>query len=94
MFLISAEQIARVDFFFYIIQNRIISISNDASTHFFELLEIVYDLTSKESAAVLKCRFINDNSGSFGLDPFHNTLDAALPEVVAVTLHCKKSIWI
>ena len=50
--LIPPEKIASVDLFFYVIENRIISVSDNASAHFFELLDIVYYLAAEESTAV------------------------------------------
>ena len=52
-----------------------------------ELLKVIYSQAAKESAAVLQCRLINDNSSAFRFKSFHNALDATLAEVIAVALH-------
>ena len=54
-----------------------------------ELSKIINDFASEESAAVFKCRFIDNYLRSFCLYALHNPLNAALAEVVAIAFHCQ-----
>ena len=86
---ISAEKVSGIHFILNIIQHRIISISDDTTAHFLELLEVVDNLATKECAAILQGRLVDDNGSTFSFDAFHDALDAALTEIVTITLHCK-----
>ena len=52
-----------------------------------EFLEVVDYQGAEEGGAVFECRLVDDDGGALGLDPFHDTLDARLAEVVGMTLH-------
>ena len=86
---ISAEEISGIYFILNVVKRRIITIGDDASAHFLELLEVVDNLRTEECAAVFQRRFVDDNGSAFSFNAFHDTLDAALPEIVTITLHCK-----
>ena len=84
---ISAEDVSCVDFFLDIVENGIIAVGDDTSAHFLEFPEVIDDLGAKESGAVLKCGFVNNNGSTLSLDALHNSLNGGLPEVVRVRLH-------
>ena len=46
-------------------------------------------MATKECATVLQGRLVDDHCCAFCLDSFHDTLNAALAEIVTVTLHCQ-----
>ena len=85
--LVSSENIAGIHFLFYIIQAFVISVGNDGLTLLLECVEIVHNPAAEEGASVFQGWLIDDNLCAFSLDAFHDTLNAALTEVVAVTLH-------
>ena len=82
MVLVSAEDVSCVDFFFDVVEGRIIAVGDDAAAHILEFLQVIDDLGAKEGGSVLERGLINDNSGSLGLDALHDTLDRRLPEIV------------
>ena len=84
---ISPEQVSGIDLFLYVVQDGIVAVCDDAAAHFFELFDVVDDLAAEEGGAVLQGGLVNDDGGALGLDAFHNALDGALAEVVAVGLH-------
>ena len=85
--LIPPKHIPGINPLLHIIQERVISVSNDTVAASLELLKVIYNHAAKECTAVLQCRLIYDNSRSFRFEALHNTLDAALAEVIAVALH-------
>ena len=84
---VSAEKVPGIDFFFDIIQNRIIAVGNDTVAHGFEFLQIIDHAAAEEGASVFQGRLIDHDRGAFGLDSLHNALDRRLTEIVAVALH-------
>ena len=84
---VSAEKVPGIDFFFDVIQNRIIAVGNDTAAHGFEFLQIIDHAAAEEGASVFQGRLIDHDRGAFGLDPLHNALDRRLTEIVAVALH-------
>ena len=84
---ISAENVSCVDFFLDIVENGIIAVGDDASAHFLEFPEVIDDLGAKESRAVLKCGFVNNDGSALRLDALHDALDGGLPEVVGICFH-------
>ena len=55
---ISSENISCIHFFIYIIQYFVIAVCYYRLRLLFEFFNIIYDLTAKERASVLQCRFI------------------------------------
>ena len=52
-----------------------------------ELVEVIDNLGTEECRAVLKCRLVDDDLRTLGLDALHHALDGTLAEVVGVGLH-------
>ena len=73
--LVSAEDVARVDFVFNVIQAIIEAVGDDGMTLGFELFEVVDDLAAEEGGAVLKGWLVDDDLGSLCLDALHDALD-------------------
>lgn len=85
--LVAFEDVASIDFVFYVIQTTIVPICDDGLGLLFELGEIIDNEAAEEGGAVLEGGFIDDDLGAFGFDALHNALDGALAEVVGVRLH-------
>ena len=73
--LIPAEDVARVDFVFHVIQTIIETVGDDGMTLGLELFEVVDDLAAEEGGAVLKGWLVDDDLGSLCLDALHDALD-------------------
>ena len=54
-----------------------------------EFVNVIYDCGAEECRAVLKCRFVDYDLRTLGLDALHHALNRALSEVVGVGLHCQ-----
>ena len=57
--------------------------------HFFELIQIIYNFTSKKGDTIFESWFINNNSCTLRRDTLHDTLNPALAEVVGIAFHGK-----
>lgn len=86
-FSIPAEQVPCVYFFFHIIQTLVISVCDDGVAQFFELLQIVNHDSSKKLLPIFQGRLIDNHRGVFHLYALHDALNAALAEVIKITLH-------
>ena len=84
---VSSEDISCVNFIHDVVEDWIIAVGDDATAHILEFLQVVDDLRAKEGGSVLECWLVNNNSGSLGLDAFHDALDGRLPEVVGIRFH-------
>lgn len=58
-----------------VIEAAVVAVGDDGVAEFLELVEVVDDLGAEECGAVFKCRFIDDDFSTFGLDAFHHALD-------------------
>ena len=87
MLLIPPKNIPRIYLVPDIIQACVVAVGDDGLAAGFEFLQVIDYPTAEEGAAVCKGRFVDDHFGALRLDPLHNSLDAALAEVVAVRLH-------
>ena len=85
--LISPIQISRINLLPHIIQTAVIPVSDDRLTHLFELLQIIYHTASKEGAAIFQRWFIDHDLCAFCFDPFHDTLNRGLTEIIGIGLH-------
>ena len=85
--LISPKQIAGVDLFLYIVEDGVVTVGDDGMRLGLELCEVVDDTAAKECGAIGECGLVDDDRSSLGLDAFHNSLNAALTEIVGVGLH-------
>ena len=83
-FSVSPENVPRVYFLLHVIQTGVVTVRDDGFALPLEFLQVVHHPAAEEGAAVCKGRFVDDHFGTFRLDPLHNSLDAALAEVVAV----------
>ena len=86
-YLVSLIEVSGIDFFLYIFQNAVETVGDDGLGEFLELADIVDDLGTEERIAIRKGRFVDDDFGAFGLDPFHDALYGGLSEVVGVGFH-------
>lgn len=66
-FSVSAEQVTCVDLIPYVIQTAVIAVGNDGLTALFELLQVIYDFTAEEGAAIFQRRLVDDDRCAFGL---------------------------
>ena len=87
-FLISTEDVSCIDLFLYIVQDCVVSISDNCLTLRLELLYVINHLAAKEGSSVFKSRLVDDDLSSLCLDALHHSLDGTLSEVVATCLHC------
>ena len=85
--LISAEEVAGVDFGLDVVEDGVVAVGNDGLGALLEVFQIVYHTTAEEGGAFLKGGFVDDDVGAFCLYALHYPLDAALTEVVGVGLH-------
>ena len=86
-FSVSPENVPRVYFLLHVIQTGVVTVRDDGFALPLEFLQVIDYPAAEEGAAVCKGRFVDDHFGALRLDPLHNSLDAALAEVVAVRLH-------
>lgn len=82
--LVSAEDVSGIYFVLDVVETLVVTIGDNGLTLSLECIEIVDDPAAKECASVLEGRLIDYDLGTFGLNPFHDTLNAALAEVVGV----------
>ena len=73
--LVSAEDVARVDFVFHVIQAIIETVGDDGMTLRLEVFEVVDNLAAEEGGAVLKGWLVDDDLGSLCLDTLHDALN-------------------
>ena len=73
--LVSAEDVARVDFVFHVIQAIIETVGDDGMTLRLEVFEVVDNLAAEEGGAVLKSWLVDDDLGSLCLDTLHDALN-------------------
>ena len=84
---VSPEQIPRIDLALHVVQAAVITVGDDCLTLFLKVLQIIDHFASKERRPILQRWFVDDYRRPFGFDSLHDTLDAALPEVVTVGFH-------
>lgn len=87
--LVAAEDVAGVYFGFYIVEGGVVAVGDDGLGCFFEFCQVVNYLAAEEGCAVFESGLVDDDACAFGFDALHHALDAALTEIVAVTLHCQ-----
>lgn len=85
--LISAEEVAGVDFGLDVVEDGVVAVGNDGLGLAFEVFQVVDYTTAEEGGAVLEGGFIDDDFCALGLDALHDSLNATLTEVVGVSLH-------
>lgn len=54
---------------------------------FFNFWKFIHHNAAEERTSIFQCRLIDNDLCTFGLDAFHNALDATLSEVIAIALH-------
>src|SRR5512132_97937 len=81
-----AEQVARVDLVGDVLQLLDEAVGHDDVAAALELVEVAHDLRAVEPV-VRELRLVDDDLDALGLDPLHDALDAARPEVVGAGLH-------
>ena len=72
---VSAEDVARVDFVFHVLQAIVEAVGDNGMTLGFKLFEVVYNFATEEGGAVLKGWLVDDDLGSLCLDALHDALD-------------------
>lgn len=82
--LISSENIPCINLILHIVQTNIIAVCNDSLTLHLKLCQVVYDLASKERAAILKCWLVDDDLSPLCLNSLHDALNGRLAEIVRV----------
>ena len=85
--LVSSKYIPGIYLLLDIVKTCVIAVSDDCMAFRLEGIQIVNNLATEESAAVFKCRLVDDDLCSLGLDAFHDSLNGRLAEVVGVGLH-------
>lgn len=68
--LVSSENIASINFLFYIIQTFIVSVGDDSLTLQLECIEIIHNPAAKEGASVFQGWLIDDDLCAFSLMRF------------------------
>ena len=71
----------------HIIQTNIVAVSDDGMALCLESCQVIDYLATEESAAVFKCRLVDDNLCSLCFDAFHDSLNGRLAEVIAILFH-------
>ena len=87
VFLIPTEDVAGIDFILYIVQAGIVTVGDDGLAAGLEGFEVVHYPATEESGSVFERRFVDNHLGSLGLDAFHDTLNGALTEIIAIRFH-------
>lgn len=87
MTLISAEEVAGVDFGLDVVEDGVVAVGDDGLGLCFEVFEVVDYTTAEEGGAILKGGFVDDDVGTLCLDAFHDALNRTLTEVIGVGLH-------
>lgn len=82
MTLISAEEVAGVDFGLDVVEDGVVTVGDDGLGLCFEVFEVVDYFATKEGGAILKGGFVDNDVGTLCLDAFHDALDGTLTEVV------------
>ena len=80
--LISAEEVAGVDFVLDVVEDGVVTVGDDGLGLRLEIIEVVDYTTAKEGGAILKGGFVDDDICTLCLDAFHDALDGTLAEVV------------
>lgn len=83
-YLVSSEQISRIYLILYIVKTGIVTIRYYGMAFFFELFQIVDNFASEEGRAVFQSRFVDYYRSTFSFDPFHDSLNGRLTEIVGV----------
>ena len=73
--------------FFNVIQHWIITVGYNNVGLAFELRQIDHYLAAEKITSIRQHQFIDDDLSAFVLDALHDTLNAAVPEVVRTALH-------
>ena len=73
--LVSAEDVARVDFVFNVLQAIVKAVGDDGFALRLEVGEVVHYFAAEEGGAVLQCWLVDDNLGTLCLDALHDALD-------------------
>ena len=89
MGLVAVKDVACIYFRFHIIQDGCIAVGDDGIRLCLEGSKVVDDAGAEKRDTVFQCRFVDNHLGTLGLDPFHDTLDGTLTEVVTIGLHCQ-----
>ena len=75
------------DLILHIIENLIVSVSDNHIGTILELLQVIDNQASEKRLSTLQCRLVNNHSCTFCLDPFHDSLNTTLSEVIGIALH-------
>ena len=81
------KEISGIHLIPHIIQHFIVAVGDDGLALLFELLHIIHHAAAEEGAAVLQGGFIDDDFRTLGLNPLHDSLDAALTEIIGIRFH-------
>lgn len=87
--LISTENIASINLFFYVIKAYVIAVGDDSVCLFLELGEVVDNEGAEEGGAIFEGGLVDDDVGALGFYALHNALDRTLTEIVGVGFHSK-----
>ena len=80
--LISSEYISCIYLVLNIVEAVVKAVGNDSFAKTLKFVKVVNDTTAKECCAILKCRLVDDNLGTFSFYTFHNALNSRLAEVI------------
>lgn len=84
---VSSEYIPGIYLLLHVIKTGFIAVCDDGMDLGLERRQVVDHLAAEKSAAVFKCRLVDDNLCALCLDAFHDSLNGRLAEVVGVGLH-------
>ena len=76
------EDVAGIDFVFYVVQAGVVAVGNDGLGKRLELLQVVDNQRAEERAAVGQGWFVDDDLCALGFDTLHNALYRRLTEIV------------
>ena len=85
--LISAEEVAGVDFVLDVVEDGVVTVGDDGLRLRLEVFEVVDYFATKEGGAILKGGFVDDYICTLCLYALHDALDGTLTEVIGVRLH-------
>ena len=86
---ISPENVFCIYLILNIVKTRIVTVGYNDVAVVFEFYKIAFYRVAGKFLCITKGGFIYQDSYSLIIKSFHNALNRALPEVVAVAFHCK-----
>lgn len=82
--LVSPKDIPCIHFVLHIVKAAIVAVGDDGMSLLLEGIKVVDDFAAEEGLAIFEGWLVDDDLSTLRLDALHDTLNAALAEVVRV----------